>query len=477
MKFNCCLIALGFFLPVSVQALSAKDFDAKMRSHLETLSKKVTPAVRIQLLGSDRVLFSHNEEKQMRPASNAKLITTMAALETLGTGFTFETKVFKRGGDLVIAGNGDPYLVSERLWLLARDIARSGIKKVRSIRINNTAFERTYTGLREFEGSGEPFTALVSPTALNFNSLEVHVIPGPDQKARLEAGPLENPYAVLKNQVKVTKGYGKNITIKPLGLSGNRQSFLVGGSIGSKAGPVIVYSTVASPEAHFAAGMAALLRREGIEVEREFGGLDYSTDLKEEEQVAKLESLPLHDLVRLFNLYSNNFMTEEVFLALSGQEGAASVEKSKRKVTDFLKRHPSCLGSKLENGSGLHWDTRMSANCFVETIQNDYREFLGFADLLGSLPSGGQTGTLKHRYKRAKGSFRPEALRGKTGTLWSKQVVSSLVGVTRASSGEKIVFALIENDERNDPGLLRSLKDWEDRCLELIQQLDLSDAP
>lgn len=471
------LLAAGLFISTPAFSLELKDFQEKMRKHVASLSGKTTAALRLEVLGSRLPLFAHNDERKMIPASDAKLITALAALEKLGPGYTFETKVFRRGEDLVLVGNGDPYLVSERLWLLARNVARLGVKKVGSIKVNNSAYTQTYSGLREFEGSGEPFTALVSATALNFNSLEIHVTPGEGKKARLEAGPYENPYAIFKNEVTVNGGTGKNITVKPLEVEGNRQTFLVSGSIGRKAGPAIVYGTVALPEAHIAMGFAALLRKEGIEVAKDYGGQETAPVSAGEEPLTSIESLPLQDLVRLVNLYSNNFMTEEIFLALSAGNGPASMEKSKQVVGELLKRHPACSGSSLENGSGLHWETRVSARCFAETIQNAYRDFLVFADLLGSLPAGGQTGTLKNRYKRASDGFEAGKVRGKTGTLWSKQVVTSLTGITTTASGEKVVFALIENDERNDPGLLRGLKDWEDKCLELVQQLDLSAAP
>jgi D-alanyl-D-alanine carboxypeptidase len=86
---------------------------------------------------------------------------------------------------------------------------------------------------------------------------------------------------------------------------------------------------------------------------------------------------------------------------------------------------------------------------------------------------GGQTGTLRSRFKRAGSGFDPEKVRGKTGTLWSKQVVTSLVGITQTAGGEPALFVLIENDQRNDPGLLSQLKEWEDKCVEYVQQLQL----
>jgi len=65
-----------------------------------------------------RVVFARNEHKLFAPASNTKLFTTAAALETLGPKFTFRTTVEAAtpltegqvAGDLVLVGRGDPNL-------------------------------------------------------------------------------------------------------------------------------------------------------------------------------------------------------------------------------------------------------------------------------------------------------------------------------------------------------------------------------
>lgn len=464
------LVLVVFLIPIYAHAMDLAAFQEKMKKHVESLSSKTTAAVRMEILGNEKPIFSHNDDKPMIPASDAKLITAMAALDKLGPGYTFETKANKMGNDLVLSSNGDPYLVSERLWLLAREVARSGIKSVDSIKVNNGAYTDTYRGLTEFEGSGEPFTALVAATSLNFNSLEIHVVPQEGKQPRVEAGPVPSSYAVIRNEVRQSGGNGKNITVRPMGVKDNQETFLVSGTIGRSADPVIVYAAVKNPEAHIASAFAALLRKEGIAVAKDYGGTAYGK--AGGDTVGRVESPPLQDLVRLFNTYSNNFMAEAVFQALGAVAGGpASVEKSRSAVAGFLSRHPACAQSVLYNGSGLAWDTRVSARCFAETSQVAYREFRIFADLLGSLPAGGETGSIRNRFKRNGGGFEAVKVRAKTGTLWSKQVVTSLTGVTTAASGEKIVFSLIENDQRNDPGLLRELKDWEDKCLELVQQL------
>jgi D-alanyl-D-alanine carboxypeptidase/D-alanyl-D-alanine-endopeptidase (penicillin-binding protein 4) len=450
-------------------------FQEKMRKHMGALNAKASASVYVQVLGQSAPLFAHNEDGKIVPASNAKLVTTIAALERLGPGYQFQTKVYQKGKDLILAGNGDPYLVSERLWLLARDVARSGIKEVASIRVHNGAYVENYRGLIDWDDSGEPFTAIVSPTSLNFNSVEVHVVPGGEgKKAHVELGPVPHGYAVLENQVTQVGGTKRSVVIRPVRREGEKEVFRVSGQIGRAAAPLTLYASVSNPESHISHAFAAMLRTQGIKVEKDFGGAKFGAMEGGAREIASLDGQPLIDLVRLFNTYSNNFMTEQVFLALGNVAGGpASISRARQVAEEFLKQRAGCKDAVMENGSGLSWNTQISARCFVETLQSAYRDFRVFADLLGSLPVGGQTGTLRTRFRHASGGFEPLKVRAKTGTLWSRHVVTSLVGFTQAASGELVAFALVENDRRNDPGLLQGLKDWEDRCVELMQQLRL----
>lgn len=471
MKFL-LLLALCFPLISPASTLTLEEFREKMKKHVASLSGKTTAAVQIEVLGKGTELFSHNATGKIIPASNTKLITTIAALEKLKSGFRFETKVMKKGDDLILVGNGDPYLVSERLYLLARDVARTGVKQVESIQVNNGAYAENYRGLMDWDNSGEPFTAVVSPTSLNFNSVEIHVIPGEGKRPRVELGPTPHGYGILQNEV--TYGARRDLSVRPLKVSGDKETFLVSGTIPRGSPPVIVYASVNLPESHIAHAFAALLREQGVAVKKDFGGASFAP-LTGAREIASSEGPPLLDLVRSYNTYSNNFMTEQVFLAYGAATaaGSASMDKAREAIKGFLRGYPACREAVVENGSGLSWNTRISAKCFSETIQASYRDFRVFADLLGSLPVGGQTGTLRTRFRKLGSDFDPQKVRGKTGTLWSKQVVTSLVGFTQTASGEPVVFALIENDQRNDPGQLSVLKDWEDKCVEYIQQLRL----
>lgn len=468
------LLLAGILLAAEAEAISLSEFQSRMEKHAGALAHKGEVSVYVETLGAGKPLFAHKAEARLNPASSSKLVTTLSALEKMGPGFSFETKVFLKGGDLILQGNGDPYLVSERLWLIARDVARSGIKKVGAVKVNNSNFTENYRGLMEWDDTSEPFTAMVSATSLNFNSLEVHIVPEKGaRKPRVEVGPIPHAYATLQNEVVMTGGSKSNVTVSSVRVSGNKEIFRVTGTIGRDASPRIEYASVRLPDSHIAHVFAAMLRHEGVSVGEDFGGA--SNGALDGDPIASQESLPLLDQVRLLNTFSNNFMTEQVFQGLGAAAlgGPASISKSRQAASEYLKSREHCRDSDFDNGSGLSWKTRVSARCFADLLQNSYRDFRVFADLLGSLPVGGETGSLKRRFKRLGSGFSPWKVRAKTGTLWSQQAVTSLVGFTQTASGEQVIFAILQNDSKPGASNLQGMRDWEDKCVEYIQQLQL----
>lgn len=77
------------------------------------------------------VLETRGEATGLPPASVAKAVTALYALERLGPGFRFTTRLLASGpvsggriqGDLILAGGGDPTLDTDRLAALARPCA------------------------------------------------------------------------------------------------------------------------------------------------------------------------------------------------------------------------------------------------------------------------------------------------------------------------------------------------------------------
>lgn len=127
-----------------------------------------------------RVLAEEMGRAFMPPASTAKAVTALYALDALGPNHRFETSVIATGpvtdgrleGDLVLAGSGDPLLDSDALGRLAEDLAARGLREVAGrFLIYDAALPRVDRIVSE-----QPETAGYNPTitGLNLNFNRVH---------------------------------------------------------------------------------------------------------------------------------------------------------------------------------------------------------------------------------------------------------------------------------------------------------------
>jgi hypothetical protein len=76
-------------------------------------------------------------DEALNPASNTKLLTTLAALALLGPEYRWKTALFGAPpasgvipGDLVLKGYGDPTLQPAELWRLVAMLAAQGVRRV-----------------------------------------------------------------------------------------------------------------------------------------------------------------------------------------------------------------------------------------------------------------------------------------------------------------------------------------------------------
>lgn len=85
------------------------------------------------------IIDSSDGNEPLPPASVTKVVTALYALEYLGPEFQFQTRVFADGpildgvldGNLILAGGGNPNLVTDDLAQLATRLKDSGLTAVR----------------------------------------------------------------------------------------------------------------------------------------------------------------------------------------------------------------------------------------------------------------------------------------------------------------------------------------------------------
>jgi D-alanyl-D-alanine carboxypeptidase/D-alanyl-D-alanine-endopeptidase (penicillin-binding protein 4) len=442
-------IFLGQLLFNSPMALAAR-FD----SQLEAILKRELPpdfSITMQVVESDtdRVLMEKNPDTPLVPASTLKIATTATALSVLKPDFVFVTEILvdnARGasvGNLYVRGFGDPYMVSEELYSLARELRERGLKEVRgNIAVDDSFFEpdppldeNEKIGIRAYHA---PYSAL----SLNFNSVKVIVRPGvrAGEPAEVALDPVSE-YAEVKSAVKTVKGSkAAQIEIFRNGGQKYRETIRVEGSIGEDAPIRNRYVNVSSPSLYTGEALKEFLLREGIRVQGKI--VQGKAPANAVSYWEHTNSKPLSAIVYGLNKFSNNFMAEQINLTLGAQVNG--VPGTREKGLAVIRRHLLSCGIPetaftLSEASGLSRNNRISSSALVKVLQTAARDFTYNAEFMASFGVAGVDGTLKEKFTDAKVRRR---LRAKTGNL---RGVNALAGYAVSSDGKPLTFAVIVN--------------------------------
>ncbi len=403
-------------------------------------------------LDSGATLYARDADTLLNPASGVKLFTSAAALARLGPEYRFETEAWLdeaglAGGAaraLYLRGKGDPTLTTERLWAFAADLQHLGLKRVGDLVLDEGWFDAERTGAGFDQESGDHgYLAPAGALSLNFNTVAIHVAPGPRPGApgRVELEP-ESAYIELVNRtvtVGPRAGRRLSVTSTPGGPPG-RQRITVEGRLPAGRRPVTWWRKIDDPARYLGQTLRRLLELRGVRVTGQvrLGAVPAGAQL-----LHVAESEPLSDVVRRLNKGSNNFMAEQLLKTL-GAEAAGppgSWSSGLAVVESFLASLGLPRGSYvMKNGSGLNDANRFSARQVARLLAETWRRFPVAPEFLSSLPLAGKDGTIRWRLE---GPALAGRVRAKTGTL---DGVNSLAGYVETEERERLAFAILVND-------------------------------
>ena len=139
----------------------------------------------------------HNIHTHFVPASIIKLATALAALETLGASFRYQTKFYlDEQNALYIQGFGDPFLTSEHIAEIAHALQRKGIKEIKKIIIDGSSFALTRP-VDGSEGSHNPYDVPNGAIAVNFNTLAIQK----NRDLSVSSGEPQTPLIALTTEI------------------------------------------------------------------------------------------------------------------------------------------------------------------------------------------------------------------------------------------------------------------------------------
>jgi D-alanyl-D-alanine carboxypeptidase/D-alanyl-D-alanine-endopeptidase (penicillin-binding protein 4) len=332
-------------------------------------------------LDKSRMVFSHNRNLSLRPASNEKLAVAATALDRLGPAARISTQVRGEGtftadgvwrGRLILKGYGNPSLQTSGLRALAEQVRDFGVMKVTGrIVADETFFDRMRVGPgwkpSFYKDESPPLSALIANRA----RFEGHIASNPARAAAI----------LFKRQL--------------------------------RAAGVTVLGRVAK-------GAAA----------------------PDSVLLAQIRSRTIGWMVRRMNRISDNFYAEMLLKQIGARirdRGTTADGAAVMRVT--LRNHGVPMrGVRIADGSGLSSLDRLTAKALVylliwATSDEGFR-----TDFVASLPVAGVNGTLEDRMNRAP-AYRH--VLAKTGTTDRASALSGYA--TSASLRPRYVFAILQN--------------------------------
>ena len=236
--------------------------------------------VHVVELDTGETVYAYSPDEPRPIASNSKLFTTAAALDALGPGYFFETRLLMRGqvdggalrGDLGVVGAGDPQISGReyggdpygafRPWAAA--LRERGIRRVTGdLYLADGLFEplRIHPDWPRDQLT-EWYEAPIDALSFSGNCVLVRVWPGRSGgRAIVETVP---PVPILQVQNTATTTNRRRGTRLFVGRADT--TLTVKGSINAGSGPFETWVTVPDPTLFFGEGLRAALAEEGIEV-------------------------------------------------------------------------------------------------------------------------------------------------------------------------------------------------------------------
>ncbi len=464
------LLPMHLLLTATLALLSAAAQAVLPAPVLQALKAAEIPpsavSVVVQPVEGGPARISHQAKLAMNPASVMKLVTTYAALDTLGPAFSWRTELLVTrpprdgvlDGPLYIRGSGDPALGMEQLWLLLRELRSRG---VRDIRGDVIADRSRYAAAPYDPGAfdNEPMAPYnVGPDALLFahNALRIRLQPVEGGSPALSAEPpLEG--VQIDNRVQLVAGecgdWKDTLTATVQPAADGRLTLQIAGRYARDCGERI-WNVAPLPHAEF---FARALRAMWAELGGRIAGRIRDGVVPPEAlTLGGIDSPPLAEVVRDINKYSNNVMARQLFLTLAPAGAPADTAAAQAGLRAWATRRGLTLNSLvMDNGSGLSRAERLSAADLATVLRHAWASPV-MPEFMSSLPVYAVDGTLRRRQKTSPLAGQAHL---KTGSLADTR---SIAGYMLDRNGKRVLLVAWlnhPNAKRAQP-VLDALLEW-----------------
>jgi len=434
------VIAAESELPLRVQsALNARNVPH------ETLSVYVSD------VETGESILEWNGNEPRNPASTIKLLTTLVALDVLGPTYRWRTDVFAAGeldngrldGDLVLKGYGDPFLVTERVWQLLRNIRHAGVRDISG----DLLLDDSWFDVGDYDPAAfdrQPLRAYnVAPNALlmNFNVVRYWFEPDLEHGAvNVRLDPELDNLSVdnrLGLAVGSCRGFQRGITITA-NKTVNEVTF--SGRFPNGCSRYAMDRTALSHNEFVYGLFDSMWHDSGGSFDGSWRNVVVEEDA---EPLLSFSSRPLTEMIARINKHSNNVMARQLLYTLGAESnGAPGTEDSGKAVISRWLSDNGLASTEIaiENGAGLSRMTRTTARDMAKMLQFAWRQPY-MPEYLASMSLSGLDGTLRKRFGNT-GLVGKAHL--KTGSL---DHVTAIAGYLQSRSGRRFAVVAMQSFE------------------------------
>ena len=445
------LAAYVFLVPIILYAADlAKDIDQLIHTTLPN----ATIGVVIQELDGT-VIYEHQSQKLLYPASNIKLYTAAAALYELGPNYHYETVLAERGDARYIIFSGAPDLKSSDLQTLLHPVSNLPGNLI----LDDTRFSGAlYLGGTSYDDLGWYFAAPCSAVILDENKEDYRVDATNGRGELAHFSPLHNPAIVkLLSTVKTVPALVERDHCSLDVAVHNKNELVLKGCLAQQQQPTTMSFAVTDPIALAKQRLQETLKTQSIPIQ---GQIVAGTTPSSATVISRHLSAPLSQLIDVMLLDSNNLYAESLTKTLGYQlYGEGSTKQGVYAIKSVLQNETGIdmRFIYLVDGVGTRYNMS-TASHIASLLRHVYNDSKIQAPFLHALPVMGVSGSLKNRMQ---GTMIANHVWAKTGTMHD---MSALSGFIHTLHGKTLVFSIIVNGVSQ----ASQAKAFEDTLLTLI---------
>jgi len=295
---------------------------AKTPPLLQSIDLKAQDAILVSR-SDGGVEFAWQADKALIPASLTKLLTTHLVLQKWGGDYRFQTEFYQSSNTLWVKGYGDPMLISEEFDRLVQVLGPK-LDRIERIAIDASWFIDEASPGRSLVS--DPYNAPLSAVSANFNTVFIER----DGKT-IKSAEAQTPITPL-------------VTTLASGLRASKERInLVSGD---------------NAQRYFAELLVAKLGFNQLEID-----INQRVPAGAKLVYRHKNSTDLRSILQAALLYSNNFISNQLFINLGAQGDSQSVSfaAAQQHVKSTLQQQFAWRHFTIEEGAGLSRANRLSA--------------------------------------------------------------------------------------------------------------------